>query len=283
MKKLLYYTIYLLLVLFISACSQQTHSDEKTESTETKETNQQGKQTDQALEPKQVQWSYEGKRGPKHWGDLAEEFAACEKGNEQSPVNVKFAEVEEEKDLPEIQLHYEPAKVSVINNGHTAQFNLPNEMNNSMTIGETNYRLIQFHFHTPSEHQFNGKHFPVEMHFVHKNPNNELAVTTLMIEEGTQNKELASIWGGVPSEKTEKEIMMNEPVDLASLLPRQSSTTFHYSGSLTTPPCSEDVKWIIFEDTIEISKEQIDVFKQIFPSNNRPIQLLNEREVMKNS
>ncbi len=279
MKKLHVYTIFLLLVLFISACSQQTTTDEQTEPAETKETDQQDGQTEQAPEPKQVQWSYEGDSGPKHWGDLAKKFAACEKGDEQSPVNIKFAEVEEEKHTPEIQFHYEPANVSVINNGHTIQFNLPDEVNNSMTIDETNYRLIQFHFHTPSEHQFNGESLPMEMHLVHKNANNELAVATLMIEEGAQNKEFSSIWEELPSEKTEKEVMMNEKINLAGLLAKKSSTAFHYSGSLTTPPCSEDVKWIIFEETIEMSKEQIEAFKQIFPNNNRPIQLLNEREI----
>ncbi|UOQ92371.1 carbonic anhydrase family protein [Halobacillus shinanisalinarum] len=215
-------------------------------------------------------------------GNLSNEFAACEEGDKQSPVNIKFSEVEEDQNVPEVQFQYEQATPSVINNGHSIQFNLPAEKkSNFITMDGAKYELNQFHFHTPSEHQLNGENLPMEMHLVHQSANDELAVITLMIEEGTENKELSSIWGELPTETMEKDIKMKESIELMKLIP-ESSSTFYYSGSLTTPPCSEGVKWIVFENPIEMSKEQIEEFKQIFPNNNRPIQSLNKREVIQN-
>ena len=151
-----------------------------------------------------------------------------------------------------------------------------------IVVDNKEYKLVQFHFHTPSEHQFNGKNFAMELHFVHKDENNQLAGLGLMIKEGTENTYLKKAWNVLPTEKTIENVKLAEPIDLMSLLPKNKNS-FRYNGSLTTPPCSEAVKWVVLKEPIEMSKEQIDKFRKIFPDNHRPVQPLNEREVYRST
>lgn len=200
-------------------------------------------------------------------------------GNEQSPINIEASKAVTSEDLGNIEIQYEPTHFSIVNNGHTIQAN-PKTQSNSIVVDDIEYKLAQFHFHTPSEHQFNGQNLDMELHLVHQNAKGELAVLGVMIQEGKENEALASIWDVLPETETEKDMDIQEPVDIQALLP-SNQTTFFYNGSLTTPPCTEDVKWIVYEEPIEMSKEQIKAFQEIFPDNQRPVQSLNDREVFK--
>ena len=142
------------------------------------------------------------------------------------------------------------------------------------------YKLAQFHFHTPSEHQLNGQYYDLEIHFVHKDESGNLAVLGVMIQEGRENETLEVIWNSLPKEASKKDVSEKYLIHLPALLP-QNQMSFHYDGSLTTPPCTEEVRWIVFEQPIEMSKEQIKAFQQIYTNNHRPIQPLNEREIIK--
>ena len=223
-------------------------------------------------------WSYTGEEGPESWGHLDESYAACVNGSEQSPINIEASQVKADGGMEDVDTQYEPTTFSVMNNGHTIQANTVSE-NNKMILGEAEYRLVQFHFHTPSEHQFNGQPYAMELHLVHQNENSQLAVLGLMIQEGKKNENLQAVWDMLPKEKTEQDLPIGEPINLEALLP-EADSFFHYDGSLTTPPCTEDVKWVVFEQPIEMSKEQIEAFQQIFPANHRPVQPLNEREII---
>ena len=267
MKHLFYLLLTVFFVLTLAACSQQ-----KTETQEPKT------EEEQDLQP--VSWSYTGEAGPQSWGELDEEYAACVNGSEQSPINIDFSQAKIGETLVNIDTHYEPASFSFVNDGHTIQVNNSSKKN-KMILEETEYRLIQFHFHTPSEHQFNGIQYPMELHLVHQNGKDELAVLGVRIQEGNVNENLQPIWDVLPKEKTEEEVAVNESINLQPLLP-QTKSFVHYEGSLTTPPCTEDVKWFVLEQPIDMSKEQIEAFRQIFPDNHRPVQPINEREIMKN-
>ncbi len=266
----------LLAVFFTSilmACSQQeteTNEPEEATVTETKEQEEQELQT--------AYWSYTGEEGPDSWGHLDESYAACVNGSEQSPINIEASQVKADGEMEDVDTQYEPTTFSVMNNGHTIQANTVSE-NNKMILGEAEYQLVQFHFHTPSEHQFNGQPYAMELHLVHQNENSQLAVLGLMIQEGKKNENLQAVWDMLPKEKTEQDLPIGEPINLEALLP-ETDSFFHYDGSLTTPPCTEDVKWVVFEQPIEMSKEQIEAFQQIFPANHRPVQPLNEREII---
>ncbi|RBW68471.1 carbonic anhydrase [Bacillus taeanensis] len=276
-KTQLFFT--LLLCILLAACSQENQESESTTAPAETTANAPTHEEDKTPEQQDVHWSYEGETGPEHWGELHPDYALCTNGTEQSPINIDTSELQASELLDDMTIHYEPTTFTVINNGHTIQANAA-EMNNSILIGEKEYQLAQFHFHTPSEHQFNDKHFEMELHFVHKNDEGKLAVLGVMIKEGKENKPLQQLWEQMPTETTTEGKKLDQSVDILNILP-ENKTTFQYSGSLTTPPCSEGVKWLVLEQPIEMSKEQIEAFQNIFPHNNRPIQPLNEREVLK--
>lgn len=268
MKKILCY-LFLAFVFLLTACSNQsnvtTNSTEEQSSTETE-----GVHT--------THWSYEEETGPERWGELDSSYATCVNGTEQSPVNIEVSQIKSDEKADNLKIQYQASVYSLINNGHTVQAT-PTQADNSITIDETVYKLAQFHFHTPSEHQFNGQNLAMELHFVHQNANSEIAVLGVMIKEGNENEVLASLWDALPMEESQDSISVKDSIDLQNILP-EDQTAFYYNGSLTTPPCTEEVKWIVFENPIEMSSEQIEKFKQIFPDNHRPVQALNEREIL---
>ena len=273
-KKRFYSFLMSLSVLSLAACSSA--SPDVTQNEVAKEDIAKEKQKE-SNEVHTAHWTYEGDKGPEHWGDLNPDFAACTNGKEQSPINIETSRVIEDKKITDLVINYKPTEFSLTNNGHTIQGNaLTND--NTFIVDQKEYRLAQFHFHTPSEHQINGKNFDMELHFVNQNTNNQFAVLGLMIKEGASNPYLEKAWNIIPPEEITEAVKLTEPIDLMSLLPKDKDS-FRYNGSLTTPPCSEAVKWIVLEEPIEMSKEQIDKFRNIFPDNHRPIQTLNEREI----
>jgi carbonic anhydrase len=267
-KKVFYSILFACLLLSLAACSSKTADVPKEEKV------QEEKKT---TEVQPSHWSYEGETGPEYWGDLDPTNAACTNGEEQSPINIETTKTENDDEVEELKFNYAPTKFSLANNGHTIQGN-PAAIDNSIVVDGEEYKLAQFHFHTPSEHQFNGQNFDMELHLVHKSASNELAVIGLMIKEGAAYSALEQSWKVLPKEVTTKVVKVTEAIDLMGLLP-ENKQTFRYEGSLTTPPCSEKVKWIVLEQPIEMSKEQIELFRHVFEDNHRPVQPLNDRDV----
>lgn len=231
-----------------------------------------GYQNASASEKAHPHWAYEGEGGPADWGHISKEYKACSEGKNQSPIDIKGAK---EEDLSDISVNYKPSKLDIINNGHTVQVNY--DKGSVATIDGVEYDLVQFHFHAPSEHTVDGKPFPIENHLVHKNAKGELAVIGVLIEEGAENPAYSDVMKNLPAKADSKKTVDVE-VDAGALLPKDM-TFFRYSGSLTTPPCSEGVKWSVLKTPVQLSKAQIDAFKSIFKMNARPIQPVNEREV----
>ncbi len=265
MVKILVYPMIAVMCLFgMGACSTETGAGQKRES---------------ETEIDAAHWSYEGDTNPAHWGELDQANMACVDGTEQSPINIDFSAVEAGTSGGKTEIKYKPAPFTLQNNGHTIQANAVDSSNKTVINGKE-YKLAQFHFHTPSEHQFNGKNYEMELHLVHKDTDGKIAVIGVMIQEGEDNKTLADLWFQLPQEETEKDISLTKPVDLQELLPKEQ-TAFHYEGSLTTPPCTEQVNWTVLEVPIEMSKEQIEKFRKLFPDDHRPVQSLNDRIIIK--
>jgi len=217
-------------------------------------------------------WSYSGEDGPTHWGELSAEFGACASGKNQSPIDLSGGI---DADLPEIVFDYaNPGLTDEINNGHTIQENL--KPGNFVSIRGQRYQALQFHFHSPSEHHINGKSFPMEIHVVHANEAGDLAVIGVMYEIGERNPLLDKLEAFRPPDMPRNE----DPVDHNELITSRSEY-FTYSGSLTTPPCSEGVLWTILKRPITASEDQINRFFDTFGSGtNRPIQSHNARTVL---
>lgn len=216
-------------------------------------------------------WTYEGEEGPEHWGSLDETYAVCGTGKSQSPVDVSTTS---EQDLTNIAFHYQPSEVNILNNGHTAQVNY--DAGSYIELDGVRYDVLQFHYHAPSEHAVDGKLFAAELHIVHKNADGGLAVVGILLDEGAQNNAYQPFIDNLPKQNSDVHDA-GVTINAADLLP-PVHTTFRYSGSLTTPPCSEGVNWLLMTTPVELSAEQIHALTSVFEDgNNRPVQPLNDR------
>lgn len=225
----------------------------------------------QTATPEKAAWSYEGDTGPERWGDLSVDFAKCEAGREQSPVNLTRAT---EADLADIEFAYEPADYEVVNNGHTIQANTEN--GGGIQLDGERYELVQFHAHTPSEHTVDGTPSELEVHLVHQNDAGELAVVGVLAEEGAGGGALADAWAEVPEEEGATTTLNS--FDAERLLPDERES-YRYEGSLTTPPCTEEVRWIVMADQTTVAPSVASEFDEVVGPNARPVQPLNQREV----
>jgi len=222
----------------------------------------------------ETHWGYTGEHSPAHWGEMKEEFAMCSKGKMQTPINIVATQ---DVDVKPLGFNYTANSTNVVNNGHTVQVNVAN--GSSVTIDGKVFELKQFHFHTPSENNINGHKFALEAHFVHAAKDGQLAVVAVMFEEGESNPILEKIWSKFPLKLNEKESINLTSNDIKAIMP-QNKEYYKFMGSLTTPPCSENVKWNVFKTSMTISKEQVKQFFNTFGhSNNRPIQKTNSRVI----
>lgn len=218
-------------------------------------------------------WSYEGEKGPSHWGDLKTEYATCKTGKHQSPIDITSATP---ADLPAIEFSYTPSPFRIIDNGHSVQINL--DPGSFIAVGGKRYDLVQFHFHRPSEEQFRGKPYPMVAHLVHKDADGKLAVVAVLLKKGHANPFIEALWKDLPRDVGQEHAPQGKSVDLRELLPANHGY-YTFTGSLTTPPCSEDVTWFVLKQPVEISKAEETAFSAKYAHNARPVQPLNGRTV----
>jgi carbonic anhydrase len=212
-----------------------------------------------------VHWAYAGDTGPESWGRLKPEFQTCMLGKRQSPIDIRDGIPVQ---LEPIQFDYRPTPFKVIDNGHTVQVNV--EPGNAISVLGRRYELVQFHFHRPSEERLNGRQFDMVAHLVHKDVDGKLAVVAVLIEQGKAHPAVQLVWNSLPLEKG---LEQRSPVmmELLALLP-EDQRYVTYMGSLTTPPCTEGVLWMVLKQPVQLSREQMNVFGRMYPMNARPIQ-----------
>jgi len=219
-------------------------------------------------------WGYSGEAGPDNWAKLSPEYSACA-GKNQSPINLTgFIEAK----LKPIVFDYKGGSAEILNNGHTVQINaLPAS---SISIDGIQFELTQFHFHAPSENLINGKSFPLEVHLVHADKDGNLTVVAVMVTEGKANKALEKAWAQMPKNEGDK-LSLSPGISPRDILP-PNRDYYRFNGSLTTPPCSEGVRWLVMKHQISASKKQIEEFVHVMHHpNNRPVQAVNARPVLK--
>lgn len=233
--------------------------------------------------PTTPHWDYGTEHGPANWAALSPDFATCGSGKSQSPIDIVRAKAEPATAL---RTSYAPAGLRVVhhehvadglNNGHTVQVNYVGA--DALTVGDETFTLQQYHFHSPSENTVDGKHYPMEMHLVHKSQAGKLAVLGVFIEEGAENAAYAPVWANLPKEKGKEFHLEHVKVNVDDLLPKER-TTWRFDGSLTTPPCTEGVKWLVLTQPVQLSAQQVAAFRAVIDGNNRPTQPLNGRTVV---
>lgn len=225
-----------------------------------------------------MHWSYSGETGPAHWGKLSNEFVTCSAGVNQSPIDLREERAVGAQGLPELDIRYRDVPLKIINNGHTIQVNYP--LGSYIKIGGKRYELLQYHFHTPSEHQKEGFNYPMEVHLVHKNGDGHLAVIGILFEEGEKNLQIDTLLSNLPKEVGKQELKEDVVLNPVNFLPANTEF-FKYSGSLTTPPCSEGVYWMVFKQPIQASAAQIIQLNEVLGENARPVQNIHSRSVLK--
>src|SRR5277367_2077380 len=219
-------------------------------------------------------WSYTGTEGPQHWGEEDAAFAACGVGKHQSPINIEKAAT---KDLPAIEFGYQPTPLVVTDTGHSFQVNAA-PGSGGITVGGEHYDLVQFHFHEPSEERIDGHRYSMVAHLVHKNAKGELAVVAVLIHKGPENAFLKPVFDNFPPSGTPQTAAAGGTLNLADFLPAKHGY-YTFEGSLTTPPCSENVRWFVLKTPVDASSAQIAQFSKRYAHNARPTQPLNDRVI----
>jgi carbonic anhydrase len=219
-------------------------------------------------------WSYSGETGPDHWAAEDEAFATCGLGKAQSPIDI---ETTQKKELPPLEFNYQPSPLRVTDTGHSMQVDYqPGSM---LTVGRARYELVQFHFHKPSEERFQGHAYSMVVHLVHKNDKGELAVVAVLLRRGQSNAFLKPIFDNFPTAGNTVSAVADRTVNATDLLPAHHGY-FSFEGSLTTPPCTEHVRWFVLKTAVEVSPAQVQQFGSHYQRNARPAQPLNGRGVL---
>lgn len=218
-----------------------------------------------------VHWGYAGLGAPENWSKLKSNYALCGTGKRQSPIDIRGGI---KVDLEPIKFDYKPTEFRTIDNGHTVQVEVGE--GSSITVMGQTYQLVQFHFHRPSEERINGKTYDMVAHLVHKDYDNRLAVIAVLMEKGMEHPLIQTLWNYMPLEVGMESQPPGVVIDLNRLLPEKRDY-YTYMGSLTTPPCTENVLWMVFKNPVPVSLEQIGIFSRLYPNNARPVQPTHDR------
>lgn len=218
-------------------------------------------------------WGYHGKTGPAHWGDLSPDYVLAKTGKQQSPIDIAGAR--KAKGSP-LNFGYKATALNIVNNGHAIQANCDN--GSTVQADGARYYLKQFHFHSLSENTVDGKHFAMECHLVHLDKGGNIAVVGIFFTTGAENKFLAQFWDRMPKKAGQEVGDEKVQLKIADILPADKSC-YAFAGSLTTPPCTEGVRWYVFSQPVEMSADQLKAFQKLYKDNYRPVQPLNERRI----
>jgi carbonic anhydrase len=234
--------------------------------------------TTRAADSAPAHWSYDGQTGPKHWGAEDPAFALCSGGKHQSPIDIDKAVV---RNLPELEFDYKNTALNVTDTGHSFQVNAANG-GGGFTVAGERYDFLQVHFHESSEERLHGKPYSMEAHLVHKNAKGELAVVAVLIRKGKTNEFLKPIFDNFPTKGAIETDVAGETINMMNFLPAHHGY-FTFEGSLTTPPCSEHVRWFVLKTPVEASEAQVMQFGVRYPHNSRPTQPLNGRVIVEST
>lgn len=220
-------------------------------------------------------WSYSGTTGPQAWGQLKPEFKACGTGKRQSPVNIEDSYALKGPAEP-LSFNYQPANGTVVNDGHSIQVKI--QGNNTLSVRGSTYSLVELQFHSPSEEQVNARSYAMVVHLMHQSADGQLAVVAVLLDPGEANALIDKVWTYMPLDVGDEVRMPAGLLDLNELLPKDQRY-YQLLGSLTTPPCTEGVLWMVLKTPTQISPAQLRLFRQLYPNNARPVQPVNGRPI----
>lgn len=222
-----------------------------------------------------AEWGYTGKQGPQFWGTLSPKYHLAKDGKQQSPIDIQTKDAIAES-LPPLKFNYRKERISAINNGHSIQHN--EQPGSFLHVGDQVYALEQFHVHVPSEHTIDGKHADMEIHLVHKSSSGKATVVAVMVHADSKDPVDVPIYKELPKQVGESVVADQATRNPMDFIPKEHSY-FRYMGSFTTPPCPEGIHWIMMKTPISLTPAVLAEFKEVLGGNNRPVQMLNDRQV----
>jgi carbonic anhydrase len=224
----------------------------------------------------EAHWSYAGATGPAKWGTLSKEFALCKKGERQSPIDIPDAEVRK-GDLPPLLFNYKPSPLRIIDDGHTIRVDYA--PGSFLTVSGNRYQLVSFDFHKPSQYKVSGKEHEMEVDLTHEGKDGKLAIVAVFLDPGQSNPLVKTLWSNLPRVKDKEHVVPSVTINAYGLLP-ESKDHYTLAGSLTTPPCTENVTWYVLKTPVQLSADQIARFARLYPMNARPVERINERDLV---
>ena len=225
--------------------------------------------------PEQHLWSYEGETGPQQWAEVDSHARLCATGEQQSPIDIHPSRLAQADWLTPLEARYRMSKLKLVSKHHGLQIKV--DPGSRLVLHGRDYALTHVQVHTPSEHTINGRPAAMELQLTHEGEHGEgTLILSVLAEEGADNPFLSKVWGQLPEK--EGEVKTEASASAQELLPR-SLRYFYYQGSLTTPPCTEGVKWVVMREPVTVSKDQVTRFKNIFHANARPPQPIKERYI----
>jgi carbonic anhydrase len=223
----------------------------------------------------ETRWGYDGEFGPQAWSRLRPEYGQCATGTRQSPIHIQDGNTLQGPAEP-LQFHYQPSSAMVVNTGRTIQVDVVGD--NTLTVRGSTYKLTNIQFHHPSEERINDRAYTMAAHLIHRNIDGQIAIVAVLMDPGQPNTLINKVWTYMPLDVGDRVRMPAGLLDLNEVLP-QDQRYYQFIGSLTAPPCSENVLWMVLKQPIQISPEQLRLFAQLYPRNARPVQPLNGRVV----
>lgn len=223
----------------------------------------------------ELDWGYAASNGPATWGSIKADYALCQSGKMQSPINLVWSKPL--NSASKMEFDYQDVPLHVVDAGHTIKVKFP--AGSFAYFGDKRFELVDLQFRTSSEHQLSGNQMPLEAQLTHKNELGQMAVVALFLIEGQFNPFIEKIWAHLPDKKFGERLVPSLLMNAKDLLP-DAKTHYFYTGSLTTPPCTEGVKWYVFNTPLQVSREQIVAFRKVYSQNARPVQPLNQRRVV---
>lgn len=264
-----------------------TESSEDSESADANGTDAENK-SEQKAKPKPAslppvlaepaEWGYVAEQAPRYWAQLDTRYQTCGLGKNQSPINLTSQQAVHTRGLPALDIAYREVPLRLIHSNHGLRGNYP--LGSYIQLGKQRYELTHYTFHTPSEHHIEGFAYPMEIQLMHRNGDGHQVVMSVIVQEGENNEQLATILNNLPNEKDKLQVFEKIGFNPVKFLP-SDKRFYRYIGSMTQPPCDEGVIWLVFSKPIQASISQLVKMNELMGDNARPLQGLNGRVPMK--
>lgn len=219
-----------------------------------------------------IPWSYEGEGAPANWAKMRADYAICGAGKRQSPIDIREGI---RVNLEAIKFDYTPTQFRILDTGQALRVSVGSGL--GLRVMGKRFELSHLEFRRPAEERVNGRSYDMSVHLVHRSDDGQTAVVAVLMEKGVEHPLIQTLWDNLPLER-DVEVAPEAAIDLNALLP-ENRAYWTFMGSLTTPPCTEGVLWMVMKQPVQVAADQVAIFSRVYRANARPVQPANGRLV----